>query len=1031
MRRKIKKLLAVMLALALIISLVNVDQFSVTAESPEVQTETRAADSSKAEKTSQTKSEDQKSASEAKSEETDQSSVDTGTPDQTASSSSDSETEAETGSQSKPDTETTEGTEEQESEEKSTEAVGETEAAEGDSQTTVTDKNTSSGTNSSKKENTEADSENNKKTDVSEESSEKEETEESQSETQDESQKDDVQNSENSEDGSEDDQLSYEQMARKALSRMGVAEAFAEGETIANAQNSFVIVDKNGDTPTGAPTSFTVITGDIAAASVPEITGYDFVNATINGIEVKSVGTLTYEGKNYIYYTTEGSSTGLAAMVLGENEKIQLNYELQRETYNITYEVTGDNSGINADDIFGTDKPVTVKNGDSYAFRVTIPRGYEAEILVNDEPQGELGIEPTYQGDDSVISVVGEPTELTLSKTYEITNVAGNQTVTVRLTRRENYSFSAKLWTQTRYASDNGTPRADFGTKERTFNAENGSATIWTFTTRTSNTWILDGLQINGTKLNIPYGEYNQGRFSPVSQTTTLPSGTVVTVTLEDVERENVGSWWDPEYRFRRTYSISISNCYENITITGGNLNASGWTEVISDRLTGVEFQVYDQQTGNSQGTWKNLEQSEPFGVGSRNDTSKNYWFNTQGLRFRLLPGYVNPQVTYGTTTGIENNDLNNLITNTNTPDDEGWYYVTISGQNNNSITMLRIEAELGYYDVSYDKGNYSGNGQVNLPSYDDGNYNIVNNSQIIVSNTIPTDSSNAYVFDYWTLEGYVDDDGNPIQISPNQVLNLEDVAEYANIVNGQYVLPLEAHWVDASTAEQITYTIQFVVEDENGTVIETVDKGNYQAPRGSTIILDTESEEVRQFLKEHPEYVLNETKTVRYNSNIQAGKVLTVYFTKAVTDVTIEKNVAGNMGDRKEAFDFELYINNEKQNDFSLSDGQTKVFNDLAIGTTIKLKEESIDGYTVTASYTDKDDSTVDGTLTVGDDGYYSITVTKDLYITVTNTKNVNPPSGLAGGSDSWMILLGAAAVLAVTSGGFYLRRKKTGAHD
>ena len=279
---------------------------------------------------------------------------------------------------------------------------------------------------------------------------------------------------------------------------MGVAEAFDADEEIPS--DYYTIVGVSDEV---IPENYTLTAGDISVATVPEIEGYDFVNATINGIEVKSVGTLTYEGKNYIYYTTEGSSTGLAAMVLGENEKIQLNYELQRETYNITYEVTGNNSGINADDIFGNDKPVTVKNGDSYAFRVTIPRGYEAEILVNDEPQGELGIEPIYDGDNSVIFVEGEPAELTLSKTYEITDVTGNQTVIVNLTRRQSYSFSAELWTQTRYASDNGTPRADFGTKERPFNAENGSATIWTFTTRTSNTWILDGLQINGTKLNI------------------------------------------------------------------------------------------------------------------------------------------------------------------------------------------------------------------------------------------------------------------------------------------------------------------------------------------------------------------------------------------------------------------------------------------------------------------------------------------------------------------------------------------------
>lgn len=1021
MRRKFKKLLAVMLALVLIISLVNVDQFFVTAGSPEAQTEAQAADSSKTEKTSQTKSEDVKSASETQSEETDQSSVDAGDSDKTDTSSSDSETKEETDSQSKTDTETADGTEEQKSEDNSAkETEEETAAAESDSQATVTDKNTSSGTDSSKKETIE-DSENNKKTDVSEETSKKEEEketskkEETETDNQSNSQKKETTDSEEN----NEEQMSYEQAARKALSTMGAAEAFEEG-TIADAQNYFVIVDEEGETPTGAPESFIVTTGDIADANIPSISGYDFVNATINGIEVKSVGTLHYKDKDYIYYTTEGSSTSLSAMVLGENEKINLNYALHRESYDITYEVTGDNSEINADDIFGTDKPVTVREGDSYAFRVTIPRGYEAEVLVNDASQGELGTEPTYQGNNSVISVSGEPTELTLSKTYEITKVSQAQKVTVHLTRRQNYSFSATLWTQTRYASDNGTPRADFGQKENTFNAEDARETIWTFTTKTSNTWILDGLQINGTKLNIPYGEYSRWGFSPVSQTTTLPSGTVVTLTLTNVTSDG-----------RRTYTLAVSNCYENITITGGNLNASGWTEIIPDRLTGVEFQVYDrQQQASSYGTWKSLEQSEPFGVGNHYNNDKNYWFGTYELRFRLLPGYVNPEISYGTVSGIENNDLEGYVGNVNGPDAEGWYTFSINGQGSgNSITMLRIEADLGYYDVDYSKGNYEGNGEISLPSYDDGNYNIVNNSQIIVSNTIPTDSSNAYVFDYWTLEGYVDDDGNLIQISPNQVLNLEDVAEYANVVNGQYVLPLVAHWVDASTAEQITYSIQFIVEDENGSVIETINKGNFQAPRGSTIILDTESKEVQEFLEKNPEYVLNETDTIRYNSDIQAGAVLTVYFTKAVTDVTIEKKVTGNMGEKNKDFTFDVSIDNTDQGNVQLADGEKQSF-EAVIGDTIKFKETDAQGYVTTVTYTD-DDTSTPRSLNPNSDGFYTTTVTEGMYITVTNEKQVNPPSGLAGGSDSWMILLGAAAILAVTSGGFYLRRRKNGIHD
>ena len=82
---------------------------------------------------------------------------------------------------------------------------------------------------------------------------------------------------------------------------------------------------------------------------------------------VNSVGTLTYGESTYIYYTTEGSSSSLAAMVLGSDQKITLNYELHRETYEIIYSVTGDSSSVTVDSIFGTDRPTTVTSGNSYA----------------------------------------------------------------------------------------------------------------------------------------------------------------------------------------------------------------------------------------------------------------------------------------------------------------------------------------------------------------------------------------------------------------------------------------------------------------------------------------------------------------------------------------------------------------------------------------------------------------------------------------------------------------------------------------
>src|SRR5699024_906235 len=112
---------------------------------------------------------------------------------------------------------------------------------------------------------------------------------------------------------------------------------------------------------------------------------------------------------------------------------------------------------------------------------------------------------------------------------YEIQDVDAAQNVTVTLTKRNSYAFSAELWTQTRYTQDDGTSRADFGQTEKTFQAvsEDEWAELWSFTTNTINArWMLDSLQINGTKLNIPYRVGG-------SAETTLSSGTVVRLTYK------------------------------------------------------------------------------------------------------------------------------------------------------------------------------------------------------------------------------------------------------------------------------------------------------------------------------------------------------------------------------------------------------------------------------------------------------------------------------------------------------------------
>ena len=770
MRKHTKRLLAFLLTLAMLVSLVNVQQFSVTAEAPETKTEvsqtetftgtdTKAkqksveAENGKTDKASlsqtDTDAKKQQPAREQKEETGDSESSDdvqkqdaeenseSDETDRTDQSDADDADDDSSQNGDKDDQKDDAGTkDEQEDEDSKDEETAGKDATEGNNKTdstsgqkdrpsqgnnsnqiTVTDqtdsdKSESSNTqneddknkspNDQNEDNTNAvitdDKSDGTKNETDEAGQDKDETDTEQDEKQDEADTDNT--------------LTYEQTARKALARMGAAEAFAKGEMIPNPEEYFTLSGNDGV----QPESFIVKTGDISATTVPSITGYDFVNATIQtgegDIEVKAVGMLDDDdGKTYIYYTTDGSSTSLAAWVLDEGKTITLHYEPHRDTYDINYEVTDRSQSV--DTIYGTDRPETVKNGESYAFRVTIPRGYTATVSVNGQEQGKLGIEPTYTGNDSTISVSGEPSSLTLSGIYEIQDVDAAQNVTVTLTKRNSYAFSAELWTQTRYTQDDGTSRADFGQTEKTFQAvsEDEWAELWSFTTNTINArWMLDSLQINGTKLNIPYRVGG-------SAETTLSSGTVVRLTYKR------------NYSEQRTYSISVSNCYENITVTGGNLNSTTWNEIILDRLTGVTFQMIDRTQSNK--SWGTLEQSEPFSVGEAG-TERNYWFPGErviegghwewgewvpdktetikrGLRFALLPGYVNPTITYGTLNGIDTGDLNNKVVNLSTSPEydaatgQYWYYFDVEDQGrDNYQTLLRIEAEVGQYTMTY-----------------------------------------------------------------------------------------------------------------------------------------------------------------------------------------------------------------------------------------------------------------------------------------------------------------------------------------
>lgn len=808
--------------------------------------------------------------------------------------------------------------------------------------------------------------------------------------------------------GETEETVTYEQAARAALALYGEEAAFRANESIELSYFEFYV----DGAPYEETVTGTVGTGPISEDTVPIIKGYEFDNATIDGIQVESVGTLSYNDVQYVYYTTEGSSTSLAAMVLESGKKIRLNYETPREAYDIIYNVTG--GGYSEDDVFNTERPLTVTAGNSYAFRVTIPRGYAATVQVNGQEVGTLGTEPSYVKDGNIIKVAEDsPEELMLTGTYEIENVQNSQSVTVQLTARNRYTFSAKLWTETDYARG----RADFEPTTSNFAgvAENSTQQVWEFTTNTVGAnWVLDSLQINGTKLEIPYGNYIDlpwwEDYPEEPATTVLPSGTVVTVTLTNVERTGRRGG----YKYSRTYSVSVSNCYENITITGGNLVSDAWPEIIPKTLTGVD--VFKIPVEHMTGGEKIVAQSEPFSVGN-SENGKNYWFGEK-LQLKLLPGYVNPQVTYTTTDGDILSQYLSFNENQE-PDAEGWYTFRITGNGGNNITMLEIEAEVGQYQVTYNGGDVENAGT--LPS-DSTVYSITGEDQVIVSNWIPTDPENNSTFEYWTLNGYVDDEGEMIPIYPNELLNLEDIAECAvEGLDGIYKLPLTAHWIENEQAEQITYSIEFIWIDDSGTE-QKLDKGTYQAVAGSTIILDTNAEEVQEFLADHSGYVLDEEKTVRYNSDIQPGAVLKVYFKKNVTDVTVTKLVTGKLGDLEKNFSFSWSYTNSDGTEITgnldgLSHNDSDVIEDVPIGSALTLQESGALGYTTTAKNGDSP-LNVSGAEPEEDVKTITVTISGNDNIIVTNDKDPDPDTGIHLTSWPYILTLTFVSAGAVTLG-------------
>lgn len=144
-------------------------------------------------------------------------------------------------------------------------------------------------------------------------------------------------------------------------------------------------------------------------------------------------------------------------------------------------------------------------------------------------------------------------------------------------------------------------------------------------------------------------------------------------------------------------------------------------------------------------------------------------------------------------------------------------------------------------------------------------------------------------------------------------------------------------------------------------------------------------------------------------------------YYAKFVkqTNVTIEKKVTGNLGDKTREFEFQYSLDGTTWINFKLKHGQTFTIPQLDVGATIYVREKAAAGYSTTASHKNE-------ALNIVDDGDYkkvTVTVQDSDKVTFTNNKEALPDTGVLLDSLPYVVIL---AVVVLGAALVIVRRRK-----
>lgn len=564
---------------------------------------------------------------------------------------------------------------------------------------------------------------------------------------------------------------------------------------------------------------------------------HSYVKAHVGEVAVYYMGTLHIEdgetSADYVYYTTDTQITNktvYAVLKKEEQEKITFTYAHEAEN-KVEYQMFEKGSheeqgpdGWSYSDVFGENRAIFTKKGADVSFNIQIPRGYKAEISVTRTGQtpehkellGEMMAYETDENNKNLIKLKKDSaTSMSYNTSFTIKSVDSDLVVTVEYEKVPEITFNAYMWTQTQYAQNRiSVHDSDEKPSEKTaILTSTDHSFVWEWDGRTSrdgsdhfggtegqptdNTWELDQLELNGEALIIPMVSLNDEN-KTITEKTTLSTGTEVTLS---VTTEGGTNGRDE----RRHYKLQIDNCYEDITISGGNMVSHRHQEYAIRELSGVKNAGYYAYDGSSQFKWHEMEQDTLIGK-----MGKNEW--TDPMRFQRETGFYKPEISFTTKEGdmLQSNDkigldedqdkepyIEYLIRTDGKEDGEGsydtvkysdwkaspdgYYYFrgteevkefvgkkwTEGGYNPENaykgVILININAYpirigLDYLNGADEEGKTAPKGKniANLPETQYGGkdgYNLVNNPKLLMSNMVPVDLENEFVFDHWEVQ--------------------------------------------------------------------------------------------------------------------------------------------------------------------------------------------------------------------------------------------------------------------------------------